>query len=417
MSLYLPEQKLGSHSSPDSSSHKFMLKGRQSGGMHRGHAWVFRAESHDTMLAWYEDIKNLTEKTGAERKAFVRQHARSVSGGSQKPGSISSEGALDEDEADEVPYSGAASQVDQKQPQEEKLVERPHPGGRFPSALNVDRDSQVPLSPSSGTSSGDREIIAAGAALPGSGAPVGQPKDHVQTAGDEVYANRDSGQPPRTTLYRDDHNPAAQVQEFNNLPTQHGPYPVMSHGSEYNTQPVQSQGISSDAPGTVSYGAPPSQQQQAPIPLLQQLDRPHSAYGDWMGPAAAGAVGAGVGVASVEAYRHKQQQNQPQDPAPPIGAIGTNVERAESTTSAKEPPASEVSQGGSLSTVPTSIGNITEEPSPVKTTSGIIGFGQSGHETQARPHFQSHASVVTISDLHVPGEYPRTPATTTGGGM
>jgi hypothetical protein len=49
MSLYLPEQKLGSHSNEGSSSNKFMLKGRQTGSMHRGHSWVFRAESYDTM--------------------------------------------------------------------------------------------------------------------------------------------------------------------------------------------------------------------------------------------------------------------------------------------------------------------------------------------------------------------------------
>ncbi|KAI4791073.1 hypothetical protein E4T44_13011, partial [Aureobasidium sp. EXF-8845] len=74
MSLYLPDQKLGSHSEPGSSSHKFMLKGRQSGGMHRGHSWVFRAESYETMMAWFEALKILTEKTAEERNAFVRQH-------------------------------------------------------------------------------------------------------------------------------------------------------------------------------------------------------------------------------------------------------------------------------------------------------------------------------------------------------
>src|ERR1700760_2393632 len=79
VSLYLPEQKLGAHSQPTSSSHKFILKGRQTGGMHRGHSWVFRAESYDTMLAWYDDIKTLTEKTGEDRNNFVRRHTRSVS--------------------------------------------------------------------------------------------------------------------------------------------------------------------------------------------------------------------------------------------------------------------------------------------------------------------------------------------------
>ena len=126
MSLLLADQKLGSHSNADSTSHKFMLKGRQAGGMHRGHAWVFRAESYDTMLAWFEDIKNLTEKTGAERNEFIRRsHARSVSAGSHKPGSVSSDG-MDEDEADQVPYSATASQADVPI-QEEKLPERPNP--------------------------------------------------------------------------------------------------------------------------------------------------------------------------------------------------------------------------------------------------------------------------------------------------
>src|SRR3954467_13923085 len=79
MSLYLPEQKLGSHSTPGSSSNKFVLKGRQTGAMHRGHTWVFRAESYDTMLAWYEDIKQLTERTPEDRSAYVRGHMRSAS--------------------------------------------------------------------------------------------------------------------------------------------------------------------------------------------------------------------------------------------------------------------------------------------------------------------------------------------------
>lgn len=126
MSLALADQKLGSHSSADSTSHKFMLKGRQSGGMHRGHAWVFRAESYDTMLAWFDDIRNLTEKTGAERNAFIqRSHARSVSAGSHKAGSVSSDG-MEEDEADQVPYSATASQAELHHKQE-KLPVRPKP--------------------------------------------------------------------------------------------------------------------------------------------------------------------------------------------------------------------------------------------------------------------------------------------------
>lgn len=156
MSLYLLDQKLGSRSQADASSHKFSLKGRQAGGMHRGHSWVFRAESYDTMMAWYEDIRNLTEKTGAERTAFVRKHARSVSGGSHSAPSVSSDG-LDEDEADAVPY---AAQHQPRQPVLEPPPKRPDPGGRFPSDIDVNRSRglQSPPSPSSDSSQRGTDI-------------------------------------------------------------------------------------------------------------------------------------------------------------------------------------------------------------------------------------------------------------------
>jgi hypothetical protein len=174
MSLYLPEQKLGSHSSEGSSSNKFMLKGRQTGSMHRGHSWVFRAESYDTMMAWFEDIKSLTEKSPQERNAFVRQHARSFSGSSHRASSVSSDGAMDEE--DEEPFSAASSAVVAPAPKQDVLTKRPQPGGRFPSDIqvNAQRGLQAPLSPSSGSSFGDddtkdHDVVAAATGLPGSG--------------------------------------------------------------------------------------------------------------------------------------------------------------------------------------------------------------------------------------------------------
>lgn len=108
MSLYLLDQKLGSHSQPDAGSNKFSLKGKQTGAMHRGHSWVFRADKHATMLAWYEDIRNLTEKTAAERLAFVKRNARSTSLMKQQASSLNSD-ALDDDETDEIPYGSTAA--------------------------------------------------------------------------------------------------------------------------------------------------------------------------------------------------------------------------------------------------------------------------------------------------------------------
>ncbi|PLB50246.1 PH domain protein [Aspergillus steynii IBT 23096] len=158
MSLYLPEQKLGTHSQPDSTSHKFMLKGRQTGTMHRGHSWVFRAESHETMMAWYEDIESLISKTGEARNAFVRRHVRTVSGNSYR---TSIDGVMDEDEADRTPYSPESAVLNQERPASQPR----EPGGRFPSDVQIDRHLQAPLSPSSGESSGERDLLAAAGSL------------------------------------------------------------------------------------------------------------------------------------------------------------------------------------------------------------------------------------------------------------
>ncbi|KAI1810807.1 hypothetical protein GGS20DRAFT_565783 [Poronia punctata] len=183
MSLYLPEQKLGSHSTGGGSSNKFILKGRQTGTMHRGHTWVFRAESHDTMMAWYEDIRALTEKTPEELSSFVRGHARAHSRSSQR--SASSDGMIDDE--DDVPFSADLT-VSTPNSRQDSFQNRPHTGGRFPSDIqvNAQRGLHVPLSPSSsrsgfvedeaavwgGSAHGgdpDRDVIAAAGALPGSG--------------------------------------------------------------------------------------------------------------------------------------------------------------------------------------------------------------------------------------------------------
>jgi hypothetical protein len=151
MSLYLPEQKLGSHSTDGSSSNKFVLKGRQTGSMHRGHKWVFRAESHETMMAWYDDIKAVTEQTPEERSNLVRASSRSISRSSQRS-SVSSDGVEDDEEP---PFTATVSSVGQQQRQQQQdgLSRRPS-GGRFPSDLqvNAQRGLQVPVSPLSASS-------------------------------------------------------------------------------------------------------------------------------------------------------------------------------------------------------------------------------------------------------------------------
>ncbi|KAM7193751.1 putative 4,5-bisphosphate-binding protein [Naviculisporaceae sp. PSN 640] len=152
MSLYLPEQKLGSHSVEGASSNKFILKGRQTGSMHRGHTWVFRAESYDTMLAWYDDIKAMTERSPEERNNFLRGHTRSISRSSQRS-SLSSDG-VDDDE--DPPFTSAPVAANPNSKHD--VLQRRPSGGRFPSDLqvNAQRGLQVPLSPLS-VSSGYNE--------------------------------------------------------------------------------------------------------------------------------------------------------------------------------------------------------------------------------------------------------------------
>src|SRR5699024_10577428 len=116
MSLHLPEQKLGTHSEPDTDSHKFMLKGRKTGTMHRGHTWVFRAESHETLMSWYEGVEGLSSKTGEARNAFVRRHVRSISGSSFRTSSVNSELMEDEDAADRTPYACSSVVLNSERP-------------------------------------------------------------------------------------------------------------------------------------------------------------------------------------------------------------------------------------------------------------------------------------------------------------
>lgn len=240
MSLYLPEQKLGSRSQEGGSSPKFILKGRQTGGVHRGHSWVFRAESFDTMMAWYEDIKTLTEQTPQERSDFVRGHSGSFSRSSSRR-SMSSDGVVDEE--DEEPYSAHNSAAALGQPgsgtgHQQDVPRRPSPGGRFPSDIqvNAQRGLQAPLSPSSMSSQGfddrhqnprnDDDIIAAAGALPGSSSEQHYP----------------SASPPRQDpMYTYGSTPQAPMEQMHARAAEASQEAQEDGVNPYTNQPIQSQ--------------------------------------------------------------------------------------------------------------------------------------------------------------------------------
>ncbi len=327
-----------------------MLKGRQTGGMHRGHTWIFRAESYDTMMAWYADIKELTEKSGKERDAFVRRsHARSLSGGSSKAHSIgdSSDGGMEEDEADAQPYSSVQSvrgvpfaeqaggrgidariDSDAEAGQEvytygdERLdtagwrpSQRPSPGGRFPSDLNVHRGLQAPLSPSSGESSTerDRDAIAAAGALPGSGMPylpsddMEQQPEHIAVlaGGEKATANRREHDYQKELAA--DHHSAKPLQHFSSAPqreySQQSQYSQAQseygQSGQHYTQPQQESTQSYQ-----QYAQP--QQQTASTPSRFTEDLPPQSQREYTDSAIAAVVG-GAAIGATGVYQSQSQ--------------------------------------------------------------------------------------------------------------
>ncbi|KAF1843656.1 PH domain-containing protein [Cucurbitaria berberidis CBS 394.84] len=291
MSLYLPDQKLGSRSQPGSSSHKFVIKGRQTGSMHRGHTWVFRAETYETMLAWFDDIKTLTEKTGEERNAFVRRHAsvRSTSAGSAR--SASSDGGLEEDEADAIPYSANQSMKNQALRDESlERPSRPSPGGRFPSDLLVNRNLQAPLSPSSGSSEVGNDLSTAAGGLQQNVNPE-YPVESTQHP--ESFQ---TVQPPQG------HQAASYVNPF--PPTQQTYENQASYVDPYAST---SQAYDNDPSYTQQHYEPQQPYAQASHADPAPFERQDTSYGNWMAPAAGGAA---AGVLANEAYRRRQMEEQ-----------------------------------------------------------------------------------------------------------
>ncbi|KAK6952666.1 hypothetical protein Daesc_004957 [Daldinia eschscholtzii] len=361
MSLYLPEQKLGSHSTEGGSSNKFILKGRQTGAMHRGHTWVFRAESHDTMMAWYEDIKALTEKSPEELSNFVRGHSRAYSRASQR--TTSSDGIVDDE--DDEPFSADPAMASPGYRQD-SMQNRPEPGGRFPSDIqvNAQRGLQVPRSPSSvgsglvgneyalsganGSINQDRDVIAAAGALPGSGMGEPYPGNRASQLVGQSYGN----------------TPSVRLDQA------HSQAVVIDHEAR--------------ADGVNPYNGEPIQQQQQ-----QQQRGPQSRPVIIPGPAS-------------NSTTHTLETTTSQDSGNP-GAY----EMATDTQQKYAPSTGAYSlQGKDQQPQVVGAGNGFVKPLPNAAT----GMPFSGQNGQSRPYGDR-----TNSNPHVPGEYPlSTPGTTPG---
>lgn len=455
MSLYLPEQKLGSHSTGEGSSNKFILKGRQTGTMHRGHTWVFRAETHDTMMAWYEDIKALTEKTPQERSEFVRGHVRSLSQSSRR--SFSSDGVVDEE--DEEPFS--ADNVIATDTGSKQDINRPQPGGRFPSDIqvNAQRGLQAPLSPSSVSSGFENQdrAAAAGGTMAGANQVGGASYGNSNANEDDVsgYPNHNDhqfgyGNFDREPVNDGSYHSAAvnqqprhdDVNPYTNQPVQRSPSQsrsdreqiqnrnqtvVVPVGDMRRSQSRQSQ-RSQRSQGSQRDGARGDAGQQAsaslaPVPVtgnkeLQQgpgdgengvLETPggNAQYGEWMN-------GHKQTPSDVSQNAANQDYHQPLG-----GRSGGDVNVAPvfipASTQRREPSYSqqreeETQRSNDLETNGGVAGFPTQQQSygyaaPTQTAS----FSKQGQQGLTRPvqgntRTTSHP---TISNLHIPGEYPR----------
>ncbi|SMY28960.1 unnamed protein product [Zymoseptoria tritici ST99CH_1A5] len=474
MSLYLLDQKLGSHSDRGSSSHKFMLKGKQSGGVHKGHNWVFRAESFETMMAWFEDIRVLTEKTGEERNAFVRKHARSVSGTSER-GTVSSDG-LEDDEADRAPYSADVASLNPPEPK----PQRPQPGGRFPSDLALRTVGTMPPTDGQDDSDDDRDVVPVpSSALSGSAQQeyAGQDpyrldgvRTSVETArnapygGESAYIQQPQTQPPQQPIQQRDvvntTPPPVQTQTYA-LPIERQPSISQEQALPPPQQPTTSP-IAAAAPQT----APVQTSTATPLPaapIAQQEDMPHPnlASGEWEMPivvgGAAAAGGVGAGVLGAQGYqRHQEYESAktvpvtPLEPAEPLNPgiaipilptsgdekAGAGMDGADGhpiqTTSNTLPVVYAIPTGGSSqvddasSSLPRSTPAILDDPagtkpakmiassttSTTKRDSGEEAFPLGGNEKEGAhltgqlfPRVIRHDTSLSVSKLHVPGEF------------
>jgi len=365
------------------------------------------------MLAWYEDVKVLTEKSGEERNAFVRRHVRSTSQSSAH--SVSSDGGLEEDEADRVPYSANQSIVNESVRSE--IPQRPSPGGRFPSDVQIDRNLQTPLSPSSNSSEVGHDITSASGGLQGAYA---HPDD--LTRQDPTYPHQQNkAQYPSHNTYADYFTPSTNYQQA----------PAQSQ-TLYSSNPVpnkqfstQDQTLYSSAPAPNNYQPSPNVYQPplTQAPPVQQFERHDSTYGNWMAPAAGGVAAGALGA---EAYHQHQQNSGREKEQQPltkeineasqtdrISAVPVPV-GAPATTAAQAPVTLPVeSEPNSLATTPATIHKSflgLVEPVPAAVSTNVTNGGTVPTDTDKdSPGIRRQNTDFSVSDLHVPGEYPRIP--------
>lgn len=382
------------------------------------------------MLAWYDDINSLIDKTADERNAFVTRHKRSLSTSSRA--SISSDGGLEEDEADRVPFSASQSVNNHPVAHESELPSRPSPGGRFPSDLQLDRSLQA-RGPSSGSSSEvglDITAAAGGLTAPHASYPHAYdertPMDAAYGPGNpyEYHPEQPPPQVQQHNSYFANNQPATPGQNFaaNTAPVQPiiAPIPYEHH----QTQPAQQDYV----------------HHQRPV---------SSSYGEWMAPAAGGVAAGALGADALHRHQQSQEQKHEEDQ---INAALAAPEFTQGQGPASANPYDQTAVGGgipnstthpasqiiaqhqnqntafvgavplssqhahadgadSLATTP-SVAHVPFSNGAAAPVGGKMPMGN-GDATSATMVSSPGAprrtnTDLSVSDLHVPGEYPHT---------
>ena len=115
LSLFLPECTLGAPSTAAASTHKFHIEGRtgqQANMFGTNVAYTFRARSHDEMMEWWNDIKQLskvylTTSEQMDRSGPVPAAVRAAGYRDEDAG-----GRADDEEADDAQAAAAAGRGD-----------------------------------------------------------------------------------------------------------------------------------------------------------------------------------------------------------------------------------------------------------------------------------------------------------------
>jgi hypothetical protein len=306
-----------------------------------------------------------------------------MSTSSQKAPSIASSTGMEEDEADRQAFAGEESVRGNSIPDGVPLIagvaaaaddnrseagwrppqQRPSPGGRFPSDINVQRGLQAPVSPSSGGSfDRDRDAIAAASTLPGSAIPF----SNAQEKHAELPQPPSDVGAPAEHHYTSGHHP-------NVIPT--------------------------------SNGAVPTDQSQ---------------YGDWMAPIAGGVGGAAVGAGVAHHYANKQEER------PIVENIDNSERQMDAASSVPEYGTSSAPipvVANDIASRPRTQTDVTETPTmsasfaptaSSNTDANTIGTSDTvPTEYSSRPALDKQPttkSISTISDLHMPGEFPKVSA-------